>query len=1677
MFKRLCLLLLISTSLLAASDFEGSSLSPSTPDQIAAFYGSNDLLIGGVISPLSGQIVSSKTDLVARGAQDVSLFRSYIPATVPAPLPPPGLVPQEAKGWMSETQWRDAIRNDRAAKLLYFERKYSYWKELQDNLIQSRTGWRAFPHHWLKAQGQPSKPDEYATVYLADSNGAVLAFSVSERDSFLADLPYGMSNGSDESPSGMNDPRNIRLLRSNHRYIVYCPDGTVRYYFPTGHSIHGRKKKVAYSEYYTLCIEKLPNGKTLRYFYGDDLENNKMDGFRLIRVESQDPKQSHIYSSISIDGSLVLGTNPILSITTNAGERAQYRQEARQCEDIVYDDKHPDGPRIHIKKDPIVFPPILTSVSSPFYRSELLGYDQFMQMESHSAREPPYSCTYSGSPRRVDSIQFPVGSNNSYLPLYKISYDPPIADKKEGQTTATRIDGSRIEYHFTPRFLPDSIRWFNPQGKLIKQKLIFWSDQQHLKRLEYRDGDDALLYAKNFECDSFGNPEVETFEGNLSGQGLQEQYTIRRKYSQDGRNLLLQEETDNGKVLVYQYLPETNLLAAKYTKDRSQILLREFYTYDDCYNLIGKISDDGESDSPDNLSGVTQRTITRLRLRQQHPFLHCPEWIEEYYCEGSQEKLLKKTHLHYDKIGHIEREEIYGSDDQFAYAITRVVDEQGNILSETNPLGQTTTGEFDSKGRPIRSVSFSGRLEKKMDYDLQGRLFKQEEIAKDGISHTALRKYNALSHCTDEIDYLGHSTHFEYDPITGKPTHIESPSIPSLETKSTPVVSSSLFDALGRINSKTDPNGHTTTTAYNAYGKPTQIIYPDGSTHKFIYYLDGKLKTSIDPLGVQTSYSYTPLDDISSKTIATPQGEILSQETYLYKARQLTQHTDPEGRVTSYFYDGGGRLIAEQKGTERTEWTYDSLNRIRSTKTVNGSLLAITEYDLLNRPIEERKEDLSQNLLSQVFYEYDADGNKSKITTWSEQQKVDEHFAYDSFHRLVRHEDSLGFATTTAYDENHSNNLGQRVLRKIETDPMGLQTIDTYDALGQIASTEKRTDQTLNLERFYRDASSNLTTQISDIYASNQLSRSVTTQWEYDSMNRKILLTEAFTKKTRYTYTLKGQLFQTIKPDGVILERTYDNLGHLKTLASSDLTCLYSYTHNRVGQLLELKDLFTQKSTSRTYDTHGRLIRETLANGLTVSNAYDDANRRTRLTLPDQSSIEYRYGPAHLLEVIRYDSNGNPILKNNSDFKYDALDRLVEVTSDDTHVHFTYDGLHRRLSKTTSTGSTNSNQLYLYDGQNEIGSFGATQELRILGTTPHAEIGATVAIELGQKLYVPLHDLSGNITFLYTPDGTFTESYRFTAFGEELVSSSINPWRFSSKRKDPETSLVYYGRRYYDPSLGRWLTPDPAGFTDGMNLYAFVHNDPLTHFDEYGLLDYGQYTWSAQDRSQGQLGLGYGLMNGAFNALSFSNALIHCPLAPFTSYQSGTFNWAMPSSYHTINSFLDKTHGQINNRFFGRADLSNDFFQSGRIGGELVGDRLFGGVNNRLMGAALNASTWTLGKLSSLRLNISDFVKKIQSRNFLQFGSKDYKSIPQAFNELKPTLERIEKGIKFPHRNDGSFFMNREGLLPKKHKEYYREYVHHTPGTNGPGPKRVVIGEQGEIYYTPDHYATFHKVK
>ena len=77
--------------------------------------------------------------------------------------------------------------------------------------------------------------------------------------------------------------------------------------------------------------------------------------------------------------------------------------------------------------------------------------------------------------------------------------------------------------------------------------------------------------------------------------------------------------------------------------------------------------------------------------------------------------------------------------------------------------------------------------------------------------------------------------------------------------------------------------------------------------------------------------------------------------------------------------------------------------------------------------------------------------------------------------------------------------------------------------------------------------------------------------------------------------------------------------------------------------------------------------------------------------------------------------------------------------------------------------------------------------------------------------------------------------------------------------------------------------------------------------------------------------------------------------------------------------------------------------------------------------------------------------------------------------EARQTLELIKAGGPFPYKQDGRVFNNREGLLPKKSRGYYREYTVKTPGARDRGARRIVAGQR-EYYYTDDHYRSFRRI-
>jgi len=156
----------------------------------------------------------------------------------------------------------------------------------------------------------------------------------------------------------------------------------------------------------------------------------------------------------------------------------------------------------------------------------------------------------------------------------------------------------------------------------------------------------------------------------------------------------------------------------------------------------------------------------------------------------------------------------------------------------------------------------------------------------------------------------------------------------------------------------------------------------------------------------------------------------------------------------------------------------------------------------------------------------------------------------------------------------------------------------------------------------------------------------------------------------------------------------------------------------------------------------------------------------------------------------KYDDNGNTKSKASEEdieFDYDALDRLVRVRKkDEEPIEYIYDSLHRRVIKQKGSNET----LYLYQGQNEVGEIedGSLKTFRTLGLTGMAELGSAILMEIEGKVYIPLYDLSLNIAELISNELERAESYRYNAFGQEVIKtqneSVINPWRFSSKRVD-----------------------------------------------------------------------------------------------------------------------------------------------------------------------------------------------------------------------------------------------------------------------------------------------------
>ena len=234
-----------------------------------------------------------------------------------------------------------------------------------------------------------------------------------------------------------------------------------------------------------------------------------------------------------------------------------------------------------------------------------------------------------------------------------------------------------------------------------------------------------------------------------------------------------------------------------------------------------------------------------------------------------------------------------------------------------------------------------------------------------------------------------------------------------------------------------------------------------------------------------------------------------------------------------------------------------------------------------------------------------------------------------------------------------------------------------------------------------------------------------------------------------------------------------------------------------------------------------------------------------------------------------YDEDGNLTQDARWTYEWDAENRLVGMETRASwntatltlpvRLEFVYDYLGRRVAKRVRSRALDGTN-WMTDRETRFVYFGwdLLAETDATGTVLKSYVwgqGLAGGLEDGRqggllqitdtttsKRYFPGYDGNGNIGSLTDrTDGTTAAAYEYTPWGETErlggVYAASNSLRFSGNYADAETGLVYYGHRYYDAAMARFLNRDPIGVAGGENLYGIAGGDTVNRWDRLGLAD------------------------------------------------------------------------------------------------------------------------------------------------------------------------------------------------------------------------------------------------
>jgi RHS repeat-associated protein len=289
----------------------------------------------------------------------------------------------------------------------------------------------------------------------------------------------------------------------------------------------------------------------------------------------------------------------------------------------------------------------------------------------------------------------------------------------------------------------------------------------------------------------------------------------------------------------------------------------------------------------------------------------------------------------------------------------------------------------------------------------------------------------------------------------------------------------------------------------------------------------------------------------------------------------------------------------------------------------------------------------------------------------------------------------------------------------------------------------------------------------------------------------------------------------------------YGRLWNINTNDGVDDLIDINYTWDAAGNLVSRQDVIASETESFGYDFLDRLTG--VSGPYSESYTYDEIGNIT-----SRNGVDYNYDSTqpHAVDSIdgfssyTYDANGNMIMRGSQTIGWDAENRVVSVSYNGTETTFVYDGDGSRVKK-TENGET-----IIY-----INQFYEKNLTTGVATTYYYLGGQLVAMREGTDLeYIHQDHLSS--TSVMTDDaGDSLGAIKYLPFGETRSGSMPTDKQFTGQRLDG-TGLYYYGARYYDPLIGRYISADPIiprpWDPQSFNRYSYCYNNPLKYIDPSG---------------------------------------------------------------------------------------------------------------------------------------------------------------------------------------------------------------------------------------------------